>query len=251
VTVKKLFIFSCAVFMLPLFSGERAITGEEMLGMQLPSTPLLTLPVDNWRCTYADKKEFADPDFDDSAWTKVQINRQLSGKNRPQDMPEDYRQSKSHCWYRYTFDLPQGIQSNNFELRLGQVSAGDQTFVNGHFIGSFGFDKRVNKSSSKERIYLSSGDKAILRPGKNVIAVRCKIGHLRGMHTGVVEFRKLPDLYVTGCFTHRSPGATAVCRQITGRKELNKFTPREKIFCRPELTVFSPGGYLRGKVQME
>ena len=237
--------------MLPLFSGERAITGEEMLSMQLPSTPLLTLPVDNWRCTYADKKEFADPEFDDSAWTKVQINRQLSGKNRPQDMPEDYRNSKSHCWYRHTFELPQGIQSNNFELRLGQVSAGDQTFVNGHFIGSFGFDKRVNKSSSKERIYLSSGDKAILRPGKNVIAVRCKIGHLRGMHTGIVEFRKLPELHVTGRFAHRSPGVTAVCRQITGRKELNKFTPRERIFCRPELTVFSPGGYLRGKVQME
>ena len=249
--MKKLFIIACAAFMTSLFSGERVITGEEMLGMQLPSTPLLTLPADNWRCIYADNKKFADPDFDDSAWTKVQINRQLSGKNRPQAMPEDYRQSKSHCWYRYTFELPEKTPSNNFELRLGQVSAGDQTFVNGHFIGSFGFDKRVNKSSSKERIYLSSGDKAILRPGKNVIAVRCKIGHLRGMHTGIVEFRKLPDLYVTGRFTHHSTGATAICRQITAREELNKFTPLEKIFCRPELTVFSPEGSLKGTVQME
>ena len=249
--MKRLFLFVCAAFILPLFSGERTITGEEMLGMQLPSTPFLTLPTDNWRCVYADKKEFADPEFDDSAWTKVQINRQLSGKNRPQTMPEDYRQSKSHCWYRHTFELPAGVQSNNFELRLGQVSAGDQTFVNGHFIGSFGFDKRVNKSSSKERVYLSSGNKTILRPGKNVIAVRCKVGHLRGMHTGIVEFRKLPDLHVTGRFTHRSQGAVAIYRQITGREELNKFTPQEKIFCRPELTVFSPEGSVNGEVQMK
>ena len=249
--MKRVFVFACTALITALFAGERPISGEEMLSMQLPSTPLLTLPTDNWRCSYADKKEFADPDFDDSAWTKVQINRPLSGKNRPQDMPEDYRQSKSHCWYRYTFELPQGTQSSNFELRLGQISAGDQTFVNGRFIGSFGFDKRVNKSSSKERIYLASGDKKILRPGKNVIAVRCKIGHLRGMHTGIVEFRKLPDLHVTGRFTHRSAGASAVYRQITGRAELNKFTPQEKIFCRPELTVFSPRGSVNGVVRME
>ncbi len=248
--MKYLYFAVLTLFCLSVFAGERVVSSSEMLDMRMSSRELLTLPTTSWRCIYADEKEFSDPDFDDSQWDEVNINTPLSGKNRPKNMPEAYRQAKSCCWYRYTFELPDNVPGNNFEIRLGQISRGDQTFINGHLIGSFSFDKIVNKASSRERIYFSTGGKQILRPGKNVIAVRCKIGHLRGMHTGVVQLRLLPELQVIGRYAHRSPGATAVYRQITGRKELNLFLPGETVFCRPELTLFSAQAELSGKLTL-
>ncbi len=248
--MKKFLFIIPALLCFALCGAERPIPGAEMMEMQIPSELLKRLPTGGWKCVYGDKKEYASPDFDDRNWETVKINAPLSGKNRPKNMPENYRNAKSRCWYRYTFELPEGVQGNNFELRLGQISAGDQSYINGHLIGSFGFDTRVNKSSSTDRIYFSSGNKKILRPGKNVIAIRCKIGHLRGMHSGIVELRKLPDMLVRGRYAHRSTGATAVYRQITGRAEVNRFVPGEKVFCRPELTVFSLAPELAGELDM-
>lgn len=248
--MKKICLLIMALLGWNIIAAERPIPSAEMLEMRLDSRELLTLPENNWRFVYADRKEFASPDFDDSRWSTVRINAPLTGKNKPADMPDDYKRTKSSCWYRYTFELPENVPANNFELRLGQISRGDQTFINGHLIGSFSFDRIVNKASSKERVYFSTGNKKILRPGKNVIAVRCKIGHLRGMHSGIVQLRKLPELLVVGRYAHRSQGATAVYRQITAREELNLFQPGEKIYCRPEIAMFSAKTELSGELTM-
>lgn len=248
--MKKITFFTALVSCLTVFAAERPVTSAEMLELRMESREYFTFPETGWRFVYADRKEFASPDFDDSQWGTVRVNAPLTGKNKPVNMPDDYRKTRSSCWYRYTFELPADVPGNNFELRLGQISRGDQTFINGHLIGSFSFDKIVNKASSRERIYFSTGGKTILRPGKNVLAVRCKIGHLRGMHTGIVQLRLLPELQVIGRYAHRSPGVTAVYRQITGREELNQFQPGEKVFCRPELTVFSAQAELSGKLTL-
>ena len=146
--MKKILFLTAVLFCWCGTASERQISGAEMLEMRLESSEMLTLPEENWRFIYADREEFASPDLDDSRWATVRINAPLSGKNKPDNMPDDYKRTKSSCWYRCTFELPENVQANNFELRLGQISRGDQTYINGHLIGSFSFDKIVNLSKT-------------------------------------------------------------------------------------------------------
>ena len=83
--MKKILWVIPALFGLMLSGAERPVSSTEMMEMQMPSELLKRLPTESWRCAYADKKEFADPDFDDRNWETVNINAPLSGKNRPKN----------------------------------------------------------------------------------------------------------------------------------------------------------------------
>ncbi len=83
-------------------------------------------------------------------------------------------------WYRKEFDLPADIAEKGITLHLGKIDDTDETWVNGIKVGG------MKKSHNKPRIYKVSPE--ILKPGKNVIAVRVED------YSGSGGFRGGPDV---------------------------------------------------------
>lgn len=94
-------------------------------------------------------------EFDDSSWQQVALPAPWE--------QEEQRELDGAVWYRYTFDLPEGWNGKSLRLELGLIGTDDQTYFNGLKVGA-----TIGKD--KVRKYLIGA--GILRPTKNVIAVR-------------------------------------------------------------------------------
>ncbi|HUX84796.1 MAG TPA: sialate O-acetylesterase [Chitinophagaceae bacterium] len=66
-------------------------------------------------------------------------------------------------WFRKTIEVPQSMTGKPAILFLGRIVDADQTYVNGTFVGSIGYQYPPSIYSLKA---------GILRPGKNIIVVR-------------------------------------------------------------------------------
>lgn len=115
-----------------------------------------------------DRSEFASPEFDDSAWTRIAVPSSLRAAGLA-GRPDVF-------WYRISFDVPKDWASEAPAIRLGIITRSDETYLNGVRIGGHGI---VGQALSDWHSYaptlprLYPFDPALLRPGEtNVLAIR-------------------------------------------------------------------------------
>ena len=98
---------------------------------------------------------WADAGFDDSAWKPVQIPGGFADLGVPEE--------PSVCWFRREFTLPDPLPPGFMTLHLGSIEKMDTAYVNGQWVGASSWVENP-------RVYfLGPG---VLKPGKNVIALR-------------------------------------------------------------------------------
>jgi enterochelin esterase-like enzyme len=117
-----------------------------------------------WRFTLGDDPAYADPAFDDSGWTELQVP-EVDGA--PQF--DDY---DGFAWYRLTFDLPAGAEGANLVASLGFLDDVDEAFLNGTFIGGSGSMPPNAQSQWFERRLYPVPAEAPVFGGSNTLAVR-------------------------------------------------------------------------------
>lgn len=135
-------------------------------GNQNPGTPWAKW----WEANDSGSKEtaWAGPDFTDETWKDIAV--QGSWENGP--LPN----YDGVVWFRKTLNLPADCAGKSALLRLGAIDDRDTTWVNGTLIGATeGW--QINRNYA-----VPAG---ILKPGKNVIAIRVlDTGGGGGFHTG-------------------------------------------------------------------
>jgi hypothetical protein len=108
------------------------------------------------------EKGFAKPDFDDSGWKPIAVDRPWEAQG--------FEGLDGFAWYRIRFDLakpPEGAAL----LELGAIDDADEVFVNGEKVGGLGrFPPEAETAWTRPRAY--DVPLARLRAGANVIAVR-------------------------------------------------------------------------------
>ncbi len=100
-------------------------------------------------------KTWAAPDFDDSSWKRVRIPGGFSELGVP-DTP-------SVCWFRREIMLPDPLPAGRSVIFLGSVERMDTTYINGQWVGASAWVENP-------RVYFIPA--GVLRPGRNVIAIR-------------------------------------------------------------------------------
>jgi hypothetical protein len=119
-----------------------------------------------WRRAPGDQPEWADPAFDDSAWTPARV-----GVRWEDDGLADY---DSNGWYRVHFKVPAAMQERwkdqPLAVALGAIDDADETYLNGRKIGQTGkFPPDKETAYNTPRVY--EFDRALLVED-NVLAVR-------------------------------------------------------------------------------
>lgn len=98
---------------------------------------------------------WAQPEFDDRAWLSVPVPGGFTELGVPAN--------PSVCWFRREVTLPDPLPEGSAKVYLGEVYKMETTYVNGRQIGASSW-------SENPRVYaVPSG---VLKPGRNMIAVR-------------------------------------------------------------------------------
>lgn len=110
--------------------------------------------------------QWYDPELDDTDWATI---------TNPNFWEYEGLDHDGAVWYRKAFDLPAGVTTDHFTLRLNQIDDYDITWVNGEQVGeTFG-----NRNWRNYEVPVR-----LLRPTGNQVTVRVfDIGGLGGMHT--------------------------------------------------------------------
>lgn len=131
------------------------------LGKDLQSLQYYKMKINQWAMSsdpaYEQTRAWKMPDFDDSRWPLM-------------NLPADWRENglagfNGLVWFRYAFDLPPSWAGEELLLNLGQIKTQATTWVNGEFVGAA--DTDPYRDEHQFPIPAS-----VLKPGKNVIAVR-------------------------------------------------------------------------------
>ena len=101
------------------------------------------------------KNNWMAADFDDSSWKTVQI----PGGFRELGVPE----APAVCWFRKEITLPNPLPPGRTTIYLGVVERMDTTFINGQQVGASAWVENPRAYGLKD---------GILKPGKNLVAVR-------------------------------------------------------------------------------
>jgi hypothetical protein len=118
-----------------------------------------------WRFHPGDDPAWADPAFDDSAWTLIEV------PSCWEEVPE-YAMLDGYGWYRVRFRLPEGFAVDRALLWLGKIDDADEAYINGVRIGSSGRmppDFASDADSSRE---YAIGAGVLRASEENVLAVR-------------------------------------------------------------------------------
>lgn len=99
---------------------------------------------------------WADPRLDDSAWETIPVPALWETVG--------WEGMDGTAWYRTAFELTAGQAAAGIELHLAPIDDSDVTWVNGHEVG------RTDFQWNRPRTYTVPA--AVLRPGRNVVAVR-------------------------------------------------------------------------------
>ena len=116
----------------------------------------------SWQFTKGDDLAWADPAFDDSAWSSIQV----PGDGTPFDKYDGF------AWYRLTFDLPAEAEGANLVASLGFLDDVDEAYLNGVRIGGSGSLPPNAKSQWFEKRLYPVPASAPVFGGANTIAVR-------------------------------------------------------------------------------
>ncbi len=104
--------------------------------------------------TAADEQIWAKPDLDASSWKSMNVPADWAGRGLPV--------LDGVVWFRREVIVPEGTPLAKATLRFGSVDDRDSTYVNGQLVGS-------SKGLDPRAYVLPEG---LLKPGRNVIAVR-------------------------------------------------------------------------------
>ena len=116
-----------------------------------------------WKFSIGDDSIWASTEYDDRNWESITVP--ASWEN------EGFHGYNGFAWYRLTFDLPEELEGKDLNLNLGFVDDIDQTYFNGVLVGlSGGFPPYFITAYHAFRKYYIP--KEIIKPGKNLIAVR-------------------------------------------------------------------------------
>lgn len=97
-------------------------------------------------------------DYDDSDWEVVD--------QYDENIGDIYNQRfVGHLWFRKEFYVPDSLVNRQALLRLGLLIESDETYVNGTFVGSTGYQYPPRKYKVMP---------GVLKPGKNVLTIRLK-----------------------------------------------------------------------------
>ncbi len=101
------------------------------------------------------KGNWAAPDFDDSNWQTVDV----PGGFKELGIPD----TPAVVWFRREIDLPNPLPAGMPLIFLGSIERMDTVYINGKFVGASAWVENP-------RVYPLFGN--VLKPGKNVIAIR-------------------------------------------------------------------------------
>ena len=95
----------------------------------LASSQVISFP-SHWKFEMNDNPEYAKPEFDDSKWDSVAVPMSWDklGINK----------ERSVGWYRVNISLPANLLNNDLVFFAGTIDDADQTYFNGHLVGSRG-----------------------------------------------------------------------------------------------------------------
>jgi LPXTG-motif cell wall-anchored protein len=116
----------------------------------------------DWQFTTGDDPAYADPAFDDSAWTPIAV----PGDGTP------FADYDGFGWYRLSFDLPAEASGANLVASLGFLDDVDEAFHIGVNIGSSGVMPPNAKSQWFEKRLYPIPAAAPVFGGENTLAVR-------------------------------------------------------------------------------
>lgn len=125
-----------------------------------------------WAFSIGDNAEWSKPGFDDNSWDKIKVPSAWEN--------EGYHGYNGYAWYRTEFNFPKKLNGKIAYLYLGYVDDVDQTFLNGHLIGTTGsFPPKYKTAYNIYRKYVIPPG-LINWNGPNVIAVRVYDAELEG-----------------------------------------------------------------------
>lgn len=131
---------------------------------------------DRWHFTTEDKPEFANPQFNDSAWAKINV---------PDWWEHEGYDYDGNAWYRVRFKINKKIDGDSVYVLLGKIDDSDETYLNGKRIGGMGkFPPNPVTAYNELRSYKIP---VSLLKKENVLAVRVNdFGGAGGIVTGPV-----------------------------------------------------------------
>ncbi len=182
-----------------VYDGELAggiVTGPVEIAVATadtaPGTPLVADLAGRWRAADGDQAAWREPAFDDAAWVEITVPERWESQGYP-DLG-------GFVWMRRAVTLTAAQAGQPLVFVAGAIDDLDEVFVNGTRIGGTGLPGRtveglpVTDSDARQRPRIS-GDEwtqprayavppGLLRPGRNVVAVRVYDGLVDG---GIVQ----------------------------------------------------------------
>ena len=151
-----------AILALPaLLVGSGLVAGAAPAAAAVDNSVSIDL-AGSWQFSTGDDLGWADPAFDDSAWSSIQV----PGDGAP------FANYDGFAWYRLTFDLPAAAQGANLVASLGFLDDVDEAYLNGVRIGGSGSLPPNAKSQWFEKRLYPVPASAPVFGGENTIAVR-------------------------------------------------------------------------------
>ena len=120
--------------------------------------------------------------FDDSKWKEMLLPTRNGWERK------DLQGLDGSVWFRVFFDVPEALAGKKLMVNLGRIRDLDFTYVNGNRIGT--------STGNDNREYAL--DPALLRPGKNVIAVQVINFYDKGGFVGTENEREPFVIYTEG-----------------------------------------------------
>lgn len=140
----------------------------------------LKIPLTEWKINFGDNPEWAKPDFNDSGWDTIGVDKQWDYYG--------FKDKSGYAWYRVKVFIPTSLKGKSeygedVLIDIGKVDDADQTFLNGNLIGQNGNtipegqDKQVKFEKGSywnvpRKYVLSVNDGRIKWDQENVLAVK-------------------------------------------------------------------------------
>jgi hypothetical protein len=150
-----MFVFRIAFFI--LFQTSMAVLADENKSFILQLEG-------KWKFSIGDDKNWANPDFDDSAWEPISVPSAWEDQG--------FFGYDGYAWYRNSFIVTREMKTKEIFISLGYINDVDQVYINGHLIGFSGsFPPDFSSATEALRKYPIPIE-FLNGTGKNIIAVR-------------------------------------------------------------------------------
>ena len=84
----------------------------------------------NWKFNIGDENWWKDENFNDSKWESLKVPGAWEDQG--------FHGYNGYAWYRKSFTIPDRYKGKTLYLYLGYVDDADETYLNGHLIGTGG-----------------------------------------------------------------------------------------------------------------